>query len=752
MSGSSNNNFPKIATPKNPFPKTPPPNNSLSGAINSPNSFPKTPTSSNIPLQKVATPVNSFPKTPTSSNIPLQKVATPVNSFIRVATPNNSLPNVPINNNSFIRVATPNNSLPNVSINNSLPNVSINNSLPNVPINNNSLPNVSIINNSLPKIPINNNNTLSKVPNRNTLPLLRTSVVPIITNNTLPQVPINNNNNNKLPQVPINNNNTLPQVLINNNNNKLPQVPINNNNNNTLSKISNEKTVSEIELRPRQIEWANRAYNILLNNYGYIDTSRMGSGKTFVLVWLAKVIGIRLIIVCPVIMINIWKNITETYGIPVLKIISYASLRSKTGYQPKHGYLHRYDNISENGKKMVRFEVSEEYLELVKSGVLVVFDEMQNIKNDSTQYKAAAAMLHPIINMGGRSRFALLSGTPFDDEKHAINLLRLIGYIRSPRLYYYDRYNKTTFLEGLNELILSCNMIDQQQTQQVLEDIPPNIDNINKLAYELYIHVIKPNISGSMPPPDIHGTFDIKNGFFNINPYYQYDLILGLEELFKALNLITRLNAIKNNKLDMDNINPDELPEKIDLGALTKALVKIENAKAFDMSREASSILSSSPNNKVIISINYTSTLTSIATFLSDYNPLILYGKTTQYQRSQIINLFNTDPSYRLLIMNTSVGGVGISLHDTVGNYPRFMLISPSYKLIEIIQAASRIYRDGTMSDAHVRIFYGKGTVGFELSVLIALSRKSGVLKGIIDEYLNDLLLLPGEYPMEEEL
>ena len=102
--------------------------------------------------------------------------------------------------------------------------------------------------------------------------------------------------------------------------------------------------------------------------------------------------------------------------------------------------------------------------------------------------------------------------------------------------------------------------------------------------------------------------------------------------------------------------------------------------------------------------------------------------------------------------MNTAVGGVGISLHDTVGNAPRFMLISPSHKLLEIIQAASRIYRDGTMSNAYVRVFYGKGNVGAEISILQALARKTTILKGVIDEHLNDLLLLPGEYPTEEEL
>lgn len=41
------------------------------------------------------------------------------------------------------------------------------------------------------------------------------------------------------------------------------------------------------------------------------------------------------------------------------------------------------------------------------------------------------------------------SGTPFDKEEHAVNLLKLIGYIRSHRLYTYVRETKEIVLEGM---------------------------------------------------------------------------------------------------------------------------------------------------------------------------------------------------------------------------------------------------------------------------------------------------------------
>ena len=512
-----------------------------------------------------------------------------------------------------------------------------------------------------------------------------------------------------------------------------------------------QREIREIELRPKQIEWANRAYNILLNNYGYIDTSRMGSGKTFIVIWLAKVIGIRLLIICPVTMENVWRTITTTYGIPVIDIISYASLRSKTGYQPRHGYLYRYDNITEEGRRTTSFVPTQKYIQLIDEGILLVFDEIQNIKNKSGQYKAASAMIHQIIVRGGRSRFGLLSGTPFDDETHAINLLRLIGYIRSPRLYQ-NNYLGTTVPEGLQELITACRTINRHETDLILNETPINRENVTKLAYILYTRVVKPNISGSMPPPDIHGLFNIKNGFFNINPKSAEELREGLIQLAKALKLNRIRNALEAGNINMQAINEEITEQPLDLGSVTLALVKIENAKIYDMARVAEYILSNFQGSKVIVSLNYTSSIKSLEILLHKYSPLLLYGNIKKQQRTDTINLFNTNPNYRVLIMNTAVGGVGVSLHDTIGNSPRYMLISPSYKLLDIIQAGGRIYRDGTMSDAVVRVFYGKGDFMAEDKILAALARKTLVLKGVIDEHLDDYLILPGEYPNEIEM
>jgi hypothetical protein len=486
-----------------------------------------------------------------------------------------------------------------------------------------------------------------------------------------------------------------------------------------------------------QVDWGERVRQIILRGHGYIDTSRMGSGKTYIVLWIAQQFGFPLLIVCPVIMIDIWRRIAAEYGIPVIDIISYQSLRSRKFKQPKHGLLIRHDTMTEGRVRQVSFTATQRYLDLVDSGILAVFDEIHYIKNNSGQYKACNALLRPIISRGGTSRFALLSGTPFDKYEHAINLLRLIGYIRSNRMYTRDRRTKQMVMEGLQELINSCRFINAIETERILIETPLTAETIPKFAYDLYTRVIKPNISGAMPIPTINATFDVANGFFNISDATIGKLRTALLQLHAAAVWVKQTETLE--------------VVAANFGELTLALVAVENAKVEIFTRIANSILLASPNSKVIISVNYHTTIDALLQTLNRFHPLVLTGLVKAEDRGDIIHAFNTNPNYRLLIMNTQVGGIGISLHDTVGDSPRFMLISPSSKMLDIMQAAARIYRAGTQSNAVVRMVYGNVPEIREDRILDILAQKSQVLGGVLEMDINPDLILPGDYRMEVE-
>lgn len=489
----------------------------------------------------------------------------------------------------------------------------------------------------------------------------------------------------------------------------------------------------KIELLSSQLEWSKKSKEILTRNHGYIDTSPMGAGKTVLTIHNALYYGFKLFIVCPVTLIPGWRKEAEKYGVEIVDIVSYQSLRSVKDRQPKHGYLARHDYELGN-KKMTMFGATQKYLNVVNDRTLVVFDEIQNIKNNSAQFKACTALLDPIIRTNDcTSRYALLSATPFDKEKLAVNLLKLIGYIRSQKLYYVDNASRELILEGLGELIESCTFIDKEETEAVLAEIPIKKKNMDTLCFTLYSRVIRRSICGSMPKPDnIVGKFDVKNGFYPIVPENATVLAEEIKELAES---------IKYN----ENTGTADM-SGADLGRWKKALVKIELAKTYDMCVQAHKILSSNLKAKCIICVNYHGSNNEAQHYLRDFHPLVLTGNVKPQKRPSIVDDFNNNPNRRLLIMNPDVGGVGISLHDTTGEYPRYMFISPSYKLIETAQAASRIHRYGTMSDATVRMFYGNKDGLTETKILSAMADKTAVVKGVIDDVSRNEIILPGDY------
>lgn len=489
----------------------------------------------------------------------------------------------------------------------------------------------------------------------------------------------------------------------------------------------------EVELFSWQKDWADRAYQILLNNYGYIDTSQMRSGKTYITLWLAKKFNFSLIVICPVTTISFWKEAAEEYNVEIVYIMSYQKLRGKKNSQPKHGLLERYEKVSGN-KFQIVFEPTEDYLKIVEHGIFVIFDEIQMIKNNNDQYKACSALIRPILN-GGLSRFGLLSGTPFDKEKHVINLLRMIGYIRSPHLYRSEGNLILLDSGGFNELFQICKSFDKEATYKVMRRFyTVTKTNIITICYHLFIEVIKKRISGAMVSP-IENTMDIKNGFYKISEGRKIQLRNAIDELKDVIRYISESEITFDKNTNM--------------GRITTALMNIENAKVNDFARVAIKHLNN--NCKVIISVNYTKTINELRKLLSLYNPVILNGSVPQKERSDIIKQFTNNPNVKLLIMNTAVGSLGISLYSKTLNVTIWMLLSPNYNLLELTQAAARIFGPGMKSTGHVRMFYGSGEAEIETSILTSLTRKTLTLKGTLENKVVKKLILPGDYEAEYE-
>ncbi|CAH6418935.1 Hypothetical protein POVN_LOCUS659, partial [uncultured virus] len=486
--------------------------------------------------------------------------------------------------------------------------------------------------------------------------------------------------------------------------------------------------VNPVRLRAHQLDHVQREMNIWRQHYFLLDTSVMGSGKTHTTCWLAWQCGFSYImVVCPASVEDNWRSAGAAYGLNVVCITSYESLRSVKGSQPKHGLLTRIDADGD-----MTFETTPVYREMIARGGLLIGDEVQRVKNKNGQHKAFKALAEHIYRTRGNSRVILLSGTPVDKKEQVVNIMQMLGIIRHHRLYTYHKDEGRLELQGAQELVDYCNFINRDQTTAVLNKTPFTQRNVHDVCYNLYIGVMQRNVVSSMPPPDINVEIDCFNGYYNMSAQGA----VALKKAITALHHATRYdtNSGETNMRDAQ------------WSAITTALSAIETAKVEIWIREARRVLENEPTAKVALGFNFQAPLDAVAAALAEYNPLLLTGKVNKRSRPAIIRKFQ-EPSttHRLLIGNMMVMSEGINLHDTDGRFPRYAFGSPGYLVMRSHQWSRRFYRDGTRSVPHVGFVHGKCGQE-ETSILNALTRKSGVLKETLEVQVEHGMLFPGDY------
>jgi hypothetical protein len=502
--------------------------------------------------------------------------------------------------------------------------------------------------------------------------------------------------------------------------------------------------MSELTLKKHQIEHFARILAILENGTHYMDFSRMGTGKTFVCGQVAKILGLSLGVICPVSAQNTWNQLKQ-YGVDIVFNISYQSLRGTDKYPPKHGLLERdtelrIDKAGREKRKTI-FTPTDEFMQLVNDGLLLVFDEGHNIKNKSDQSKAAIALSSCIQ---GVSKCAFISGSPYDKEEHSENILRFLFIITQKRLIWSNPLTGEKIPKGISEVVLYCRSLDNDRTDEILEEYTDedglstlSASKARSLCHHLFTDIIKDSISSEMMPEESAYPLHMEEAYLCL----QDD---KLQELKKAIGDLAQAARYKNERIDT---------ERIEWGAVTLAMERIEIIMVDPLITFATSILSKNSMNKVIISVTHLETIDRLLEGLKMYNPLFISGSIKKNDRVERVHRFNTDTKHRVFISTIKTGGVSISLHDTVGDSPRHMLLIPTYASIDIYQASGRVHRTGLLSDAYFYMIYGtnKKTEDMESGeikvtpILNALSKKKDVLKKLITEQTK-VYKLPGEF------
>ena len=492
-----------------------------------------------------------------------------------------------------------------------------------------------------------------------------------------------------------------------------------------MSDVNNEKIKPiPVEIRRHQVPHFKRVVEILTHEYGYLDVSPCGAGKTHITCGVAATFKLNMIVICPKSTISNWKKWAKTYGIHLISIMTYQSLRGQECCDLNHNLLERV-----NGE----YQATELFEQCVKSNLLLVFDEYHNLKNENTQLASAHAMIKSLVRlvrMGYKARVALLSGTPCAEKENVTSTFKMLGIIQSDKLYNYNRSSKRYELIGIQEAISKCNQYDPDETFAITCRAV-NQTTAKTICYELYTRVLKRFIVSSMPPPPIDFPKDSRNFYILMKPY-------NVERLKKGLLLF---KSATNYRHEVQEVNLSG----VNWGDVTTSRLEIDSSKIDAVCRLTIEDLTSNPHCKVLIYCNYKRDMARAALLLARYSPLVMNGSTSEKQRSDITESFQRDTDeFRILISNPKVGGIGIDLDDKFGTRPRIMNILPSYFFTDQYQATCRIHREGTKSPATIRFIYSRA-FPYETGILNSIANKSEVLRNMLTNDQNDVRL-PGEY------
>lgn len=538
-----------------------------------------------------------------------------------------------------------------------------------------------------------------------------------------------------------------PELNTFNNNDELTKINsskfISTSENDIFKNVSNDnpkRNPDQLVLKDHQPEHYGRIKTILSYAPAAIDCSPMGQGKTCIALKYALDHNLSILAFCDVTMKQKIEKHAYRYGVNVIETMSYSMLRgtsrkNQENITVNHNYLVHLNN---------RYYATQDLVNLIGSGVLILFDEFQALKNKSLQYYAALEISRTLAKYkgNGNSRVMYLSETGIDDYKLIENVVTLLCLTPQDHLVDGTDQGKQA---GYDDIVKISMAVNPELARTIAV---PNVNYKSALyiVFGLYTNILKYCYSSSMPELDLKYKKDAKNCYY----YVPDDQAENISKQIKQLedNIIFHPDGKAMFSSGRSNTNMNNL------------LMDIEIAKVELFCRLVRDTLTKDPNSKVIVSLNYRKSVEKLRLMLIDIDPLVITGSTPTdknkilnntnltihgVSRDEIIDGFQNVDKYRVLIISR-VCRVGVDLDDQNGNKPRTLFISPSFSYTNTYQMTGRVYRTETKSDVIIRSVYAynpkyQKSMRQEMRILQALHRKNKVTKEMstINNLNNDV-------------
>lgn len=489
----------------------------------------------------------------------------------------------------------------------------------------------------------------------------------------------------------------------------------------------------KIILSPPQEECLEKSLRLLEKYPAVYNSAKMGRGKTYVTCALAQKLGLPIFVV-KLLSITAWDEMESNYNIHIPYKITYGKLRGKMGVCNNPYLINTINDVEEEGKGDYRnpFKVTEDFKSLVQEGILLVADEISMAKNNTGITDA----LHACIKCIGetlkrdpqcRSRVVLLSAPYMGDNRNVESLCKLLYLTPQDSIYYES--NEGIKLTGYEDIVNLCAEQDEEKTLDIL---PPLVTsgNLHATLFRLYENILKKIFTVNIKSNE--------NSSHKITPTYRFSYYIFPEEdeaiIREGFRKLQSLAYSGNYGKCVKGCR------SVISGKLGEGLSLIEKGSISTLIRVSKQTLIEVPKSKVIIYINQKENNNLLMRGLQEWNPVSLRGDSTQKERKFRKDLFQNDPTCRVLVAHILVGGVGINLDDQRGDFPRYVYLLPGYDADKKLQGVGRVIRRETKSNPVITVLCSTVMITESKLVISMCNKTDNMRRGYSVEEKEDFV------------
>lgn len=524
----------------------------------------------------------------------------------------------------------------------------------------------------------------------------------------------------------------------------------------------------EVKLTPHQLQHVKNIEELLKRKRVVMDSSAMGSGKTFTTLELAARRGVKhMVVVCPSPTSKTeWKNRAKQFGVRVA-VVTYNQLTNSGG----NGLLHSYPE--DDPKKQPsdkNFEPTQAFTKMATKGIVLVVDEVQCTKNGSQRHSAVAALTRQINDAShSKSCALLLSATPIDKKRQTLHMCEILGIVTECRLAKHHDEENVAWEDIINDEAIQqlseyCRKyVSREKTEATIDSVRQSsrlrlawqrnweIEAKYELSFELFQKLVLPAHRREMVSTETTQLIKCTNRCCFVTDEDHRKLLTLTDELKKCrppydknLFYVERQRGPNGEHRQRQIPTEQEVtaddregqqewpPEDGSSVGISRPLRLIEERKTEAFIRNVrAALLQNEPRVKVVVAMNYLASVERLREEFKEYDPLVCTGEVKGKDKDSVLEKFQEASfDHRLLIGTVEVLSTGIDLDDKDGNLPRVALVSPSFNIVSLYQFSRRFGRQNTKSSTSVHFIYTKAEIE-NTSLFQRIREKGEVLKAV---------------------